>query len=84
MSEISQSQEKVVLMRQLTEAEVMQLLLPMQKDVLDEFEKGIKAGNFNFIKLYLEYCFGKPKQQAEDNTSGVIEAIRFIDGKETV
>jgi len=28
-------------------------------------EKGVKAGDFPFIKLFLEYRYGKPKQQIE-------------------
>jgi len=30
---------------------------------LKALEKGIKSGDFAFIKLFLEYRFGKPKRK---------------------
>jgi hypothetical protein len=67
--------------KQATEEEIMNLLFPMQEDALTKFHDAIKEGNFNFIKLYLEYRFGRPKQQTEASTSDVQEFVRIVEGK---
>jgi len=35
-------------------------------DAIDSLKKLIKEGNFNAIKLYFEYRFGKPKEVIEN------------------
>ena len=74
--------------RPLTEAEMHAKLAPMEKDALEQMELAIKAGNFNFIKLYLEYRFGRPKQMAGAGEQeqgiqepGIQERVRIITGE---
>ena len=47
-----------------TELELIERLTPFDDIALKELEKGIKRGEFAFLKLFLEYRFGKPKEQA--------------------
>ncbi len=46
-----------------TELELIERLTPFDDIALKELEKGIKRGEFAFLKLFLEYLFGKPKEQ---------------------
>lgn len=70
--------------RPLTEAEMHAKLAPMEKDALEQMGLAIKAGNFNFIKLYLEYRFGRPKQMAGTGEAEpeMQERVRIITGEE--
>lgn len=52
-----------------TEVELIERLSPMEAVALKKLEDGVKSGDYNFIKLYMEYRYGKPKQQT-DVTSG--------------
>lgn len=45
-----------------TEIELIERLTPFDSIALKELEKGIKRGEFAFLKLFLEYRFGKPKE----------------------
>ncbi|MBK9477328.1 MAG: hypothetical protein IPN99_00420 [Bacteroidetes bacterium] len=45
-----------------TELELIERLSPFDNLALKELEKGIKRGEFAFLKLFLEYRFGKPKE----------------------
>ena len=47
------------------ELELIELLIPLDVIAFKAFEKGVKAGEFHYIKLFFEYRFGKPKQQIE-------------------
>jgi hypothetical protein len=45
-------------------------------------ERGIKAGEFGYVKLFFEYRFGRPKQIAEEtnNKDGLIDwHIIYVD-----
>jgi hypothetical protein len=45
-----------------TELELVSKLTVYDNLVLDTILKGVKQGNFQFIKLFMEYRFGKPSQ----------------------
>lgn len=47
------------------EIELIERLTPFDKIALKELEKGIKRGDFAFIKLFMEYRFGKPKEKID-------------------
>ena len=50
----------------------------MEDDALKALRKGIKSGELGFIKLYMEYMYGKPKQSMEiSSTKG---GVRFVIG----
>lgn len=51
-----------------TEIQLIELLSPLETIAFKALEKGVKAGEFPYIKLFLEYRYGKPKQQIEVKT----------------
>lgn len=71
-----------------TELELIELLTPLDVIAFKALEKGVKAGEFPYIKLFLEYRYGKPKQQIDLLSN--IEMIEqpqmkiFIDSKEII
>jgi hypothetical protein len=48
-----------------TEIQIIEQLTPLDKIALSALEKGLKSGELGFVKLFLEYRFGKPKQMQE-------------------
>jgi hypothetical protein len=44
------------------ELSLIERLTPMQDIALAALEKGVKACEFPYIKLYMEYMYGKPKE----------------------
>ncbi len=47
------------------ELEIIQALTPLDKIAFESLKKGVENGEYNFVKLYFEYRFGKPKQLIE-------------------
>jgi hypothetical protein len=45
-----------------SEIELIERLSPMDETALESLKEGIKRGDFNFIKLFFEYRYGKAKQ----------------------
>lgn len=48
-----------------TEIELIERLSPMDDLALKKLQDGVKSGDYNFIKLFMEYRYGKPKQQVD-------------------
>ena len=48
-----------------TELQLIERLTPLEEIALKALEKGVKSGELGFLKLFLEYRFGKPKQMQE-------------------
>jgi hypothetical protein len=44
------------------ELALIERLSPMDEIALKALKIGVSSGDFNFIKLFLEYRYGKPKQ----------------------
>lgn len=75
-----------------TELQLVERLTPLEDIALNALEKGIKSGELGFVKLFLEYRFGKPKQMQEITVNGnglrdwsivyVEPKITLPDGKE--
>jgi hypothetical protein len=75
-----------------TELQLVERLTPLEDIALKALEKGIKSGELGFVKLFLEYRFGKPKQMQEITVNGnglrdwnvvfVEPKIKLPDGKE--
>jgi len=59
-----------------TELELIELLTPFEAIALQALEKGVKAGEFAYIKLFFEYRYGKPKQDIGIKTD--VEPIKQI------
>jgi hypothetical protein len=53
-----------------TELQLVERLTPLEDIALKALEKGIKSGELGFVKLFLEYRFGKPKQMQEITVNG--------------
>jgi hypothetical protein len=61
-----------------SELELIEKLSPMEAEALHKLAEGVRSGDFQFLKLFFEYRFGKPKQQVEDTGSGGITEIRIV------
>ena len=64
------------------EVELIERLTPYDDLALEYLVKGIKDGNFSCIKLFMEYRYGKPKDQLklaiENDKPPHIEFIRRV------
>jgi hypothetical protein len=60
-----------------TEVALIERLSPMEDIALAALEKGVKSGEFPFIKLYMEYRFGKPKETIKMDGDGFMQ-IRIM------
>ena len=47
------------------EIELIERLSPLDTKAFKALKEGVESGSFQFIKLYFEYRFGKPKQLVE-------------------
>ncbi len=56
-----------------TEDELIDKLSPLDQIALESLKRGVEAGDFNFTKLFMEYRFGKPKQDI--GLSGGIDIV---------
>lgn len=52
-----------------TEIELIELLTPLDAIAFKVLAKGVKAGEFSYIKLFMEYRYGKPKQMIAVTTN---------------
>ena len=52
--------EEIVLIEKLT---------PLSDKAFEELQKGIERGEFQFVRLWFQYMYGKPKQIAEISIS---------------
>lgn len=50
-----------------TEMELIELLTPLDKIALEALKKGLLTGQYQYLKLYFEYRYGKPNQKVEIN-----------------
>ena len=55
------------------ELKLIEKLTPMEETALAALLKGVTKGDFQFIKLYFEYYFGKPSETIALEHSGEIE-----------
>ena len=67
------------------ELRLIEKLTPMAVDALKALHNGVKDGDFQFVKLYLEYYAGKPSQQVDITSNGKdinINPITWIETKQ--
>ena len=48
---------------------LIEKLTPLSDKAFEELQKGIERGEFQFVRLWFQYMYGKPKQIAEISTS---------------
>jgi hypothetical protein len=61
------------------ELKLIEKLTPMESEALEALQKGVKKGDFNFLKLYFEYYFGKPSETLALEHSGEVENRVILD-----
>lgn len=59
-----------------SEIELIERLSPLDDIALESLKIGVESGDFNFTKLFMEYRFGKPKQDI--GLSGVLELAEKV------
>ena len=47
------------------EVQLIERLTPLDDTAMKSLEDGVKKGDFQFIKLFMEYRYGKPKEKVE-------------------
>jgi hypothetical protein len=57
------------------ELQLIERLSPMDDIAFSEMQKGVKSGDFQYIKMFFEYRFGKPKQTIDTNVAGGLELV---------
>jgi hypothetical protein len=60
-----------------SELELIERLSPLDDHALESLKNGVLRGDFNFIKLFFEYRYGKPKIQLSDEFDAITE-IRIV------
>ena len=48
---------------------MIEKLTPLSDKAFEELQKGIERGEFQFVRLWFQYMYGKPKQIAEISIS---------------
>ena len=66
------------------ELKLIEKLTPLEDVAFKALSAGVKSGDFNFVKLYMEYRYGKPKQTIDANHSGAIKLIEVTVQEEDV
>lgn len=59
------------------EISLIERLSPMEDDALKALGNGVRAGEFPFIKLFMEYRYGKPKETIDSKIT-IEESIKRI------
>jgi hypothetical protein len=52
------------------ELKLIERLSPMQDDALEALKKGIRKGEHAFLKLFMEYMYGKPHEKLDVTSNG--------------
>lgn len=61
------------------EQALIERLSPMDDIALSALQKGVRAGEFNYIKMFFEYRFGKPSEKMDITTGGnPLNGFNFI------
>jgi hypothetical protein len=67
------------------ELELIERLSPLDEMAMKKLEEGLKAGEFQYIKMFFEYRFGKPKESISvksSNTNIQKIILEDVDGTE--
>jgi hypothetical protein len=52
-----------------TELKIIEKLTPLETMAFEALAEGLKSGDFSYVKLFMEYRFGKPKDIMESSGS---------------
>lgn len=52
------------------EIELIEKLSPLDDIAFKKLEEGLKGGEFQYVKMFFEYRFGKPNQTIDANVKG--------------
>lgn len=63
------------------EDKLIKLLAPYEDAVIKKLIEGAQKGDKDFIKMYMEYRFGKPKQTIDANLTGEL-LVNWIENKQ--
>lgn len=63
------------------EVALIERLSPMEDIALTKLKEGLESGDYQFVKLYMEYRFGKPKEKIEHSTDPDAPIIFKLDGR---
>lgn len=62
------------------DVKLIERLTPLSDLAFQKLEDGMAKGDFQFIKLFFEYCYGKPKDKLDVTSNGnTISAIKLVD-----
>jgi hypothetical protein len=66
-----------------TEIELIERLTPLEEIAFRAMKKGLESGDFAFLKLFLEFRFGRPKQQihVEQPQKIIVTTMKLPDGQ---
>jgi hypothetical protein len=54
---------------------LIEKLSPLDEEAFKQLKDGIRSGDFQYVKMFFEYRFGKPKQTIDQNTTGSMQII---------
>lgn len=52
------------------ELELIEKLSPLDDLAFKALKDGVKAGEFQYVKMFMEYRYGKPKEKVDVTTDG--------------
>lgn len=62
------------------EDKIVAKLSPLEDLAFEKLKEGMTKGDFQYIKLFFEYRFGKPKDKLDVTSNGqTISAIKLVD-----
>lgn len=62
------------------EQELIERLSPLDDAAFDALRQGVEKGEFPFVRMFMEYRYGKPKETVKVNSVNEnIEVIRVVD-----
>lgn len=62
------------------EIKLIEKLSPMDDLAFTKLKAGMEKGDFQYIKMFFEYRFGKPKDKLDVTSNGqTISAIKLVD-----
>ncbi len=68
------------------ELKLIEKLSPFENIALEKLVAGVKKGDYAYIKLYMEYLYGKPKQILDVTTNGndlTIPVTNWVNGSKS-
>lgn len=61
------------------ELKLIEKLSPMESIALEKLHAGVTKGDFQYLKLWFEYYFGKPTESINVDLEGDVETVVTLD-----